>query len=103
MNRGLAAFGLLVFAGTALAIDLVGLEPPVPIAAAGRPVDVQREGHAAPFLGDFDGDGVSDLLVGEFHEGRLRVYLNHGSATKPSFGEYFWFKIGVELGRVPTG
>src|SRR5262245_18747292 len=40
------------------------LLPPVHVEAAGRPVDVEREGHSAPCLGDFDGDGLPDLLVG---------------------------------------
>ena len=36
--------------------------------AGGTPIDVSV-GHAAPYVLDFDGDGVRDLLVGEFGEG----------------------------------
>lgn len=79
------------------------LAPPVPVLAGGQPVDTQRIGHAAPFFGDFDGDGLADLLVGEFYQGRLRVYRNVGTRDEPVFGDYTWFNAGAELGRVPTG
>ncbi|MGH7128117.1 MAG: FG-GAP repeat domain-containing protein [Planctomycetaceae bacterium] len=79
------------------------LQQPVQLEAAGRPIDVERSGHAAPFFGDMDGDGRRDLLVGEYREGRLRIYRNTGSDTQPSFAEYEWFHAGGELGRVPSG
>jgi hypothetical protein len=79
------------------------LEVPVHVMAGGKPIDVERVGHAAPFIGDFDGDGVFDLLVGEFHEGRLRVYRNVGTNKDPKFESFTWFKVGTELGRVPVG
>ena len=31
---------------------------PVPLVSSGQPIDVEHEGHAAPFVGDFDGDGL---------------------------------------------
>lgn len=77
--------------------------PPVRVEAGGKPLDVERYGHAAPFVGDFDGDGLPDLLVGQFHEGRLRVYRNIGTKGKPRFGPYEWFQAGGDLGRVPVG
>jgi hypothetical protein len=79
------------------------LHKPVPVEAAGKPVDVQRQGHSAPFVGDFDGGGVRDLLVGQFDDGRLRVYRNRGSNERPRFDDHVWFKAGADLGRVPTG
>jgi hypothetical protein len=78
------------------------LESPVKLIAGGNPIDVQRTGHSAPFVGDFDGDGLHDLLVGEFHEGRLRIYRNTGSNREPEFDQFEWFTAGGELGRVPT-
>jgi hypothetical protein len=79
------------------------LERPVQITADGQPIDIQHDGHSAPFVGDFDGDGVNDLLVGEFEDGRLRIFRNLGTNAQPRFENYEWFKAGAELGRVPSG
>ena len=79
------------------------LRPPVPVLVDGKPLDVGREGHSAPFVGDFDGDGKRDLLVGQYYEGRLRVYRNHGDNGRPRFQDFSWFEAGGKTGRVPEG
>jgi hypothetical protein len=79
------------------------LAPPVHVLAGGKPLDVERSGHAAPFVGDFDGDGRPDLLVGQFDGGRLRVYRNTGTAGAPTFDTYTYFVAGGQTGRVPEG
>lgn len=79
------------------------LAAPVPLCAAGQPIDVEHSGHAAPFIKDMDGDGRKDLLVGELFEGRLRVYRNVGTNAAPRFERYQWFQAGRELGRIPSG
>jgi hypothetical protein len=78
------------------------LAPPVRIEAAGKPIDTDV-GHAAPFVGDFDGDGVNDLLVGQFGEGLLWIYRNEGSNAAPKLAAGVKFKGGEMEGRVPTG
>lgn len=79
------------------------LDAPVKVTAGKLPLDVQRSGHSAPFLGDLDGDGLPDLLVGQFTEGKLRVYPNSGTRQSPRFDGYKWFKAGGDFGRVPVG
>jgi hypothetical protein len=78
------------------------LEPPVRLEAGGKPIDT-AVGHAAPFVSDFDGDGVRDLLVGQFGEGLLWVYKNVGTNAQPKFAAGVKFKDGNADGRVPTG
>ncbi|MHC4404329.1 MAG: hypothetical protein ACYTG0_32140 [Planctomycetota bacterium] len=79
------------------------LAAPVQLESGGKTLDVGGIGYAAPFMGDYDGDGVRDLLVGEFSGGRLRIYRNLGTNADPKFGEHEQFKEGAETGRVPAG
>jgi hypothetical protein len=92
--------GLTVSVTSAIAGDLA---PPVQVQAGGRPIDVLLVGHSAPFYGDVDGDGASDLLVGQFDEGRLRIYRNLGTTASPLFEDYQWFQAAGTFGTVPAG
>jgi hypothetical protein len=96
-----------VFLAMQLAAAAVGdatvaadLEPAVPVLAAGKPLDVEHEGQAAPFVADFDGDGKKDLLLGEAYKGRLRIYRNVGTNREPRFEGYRLFQDGAPGGRV---
>lgn len=79
------------------------LAAPINIQAGGKIIDTGGVGYAAPFFGDFDGDGVRDLLIGEFAQGKLRIYRNVGTNTKPHFEDFQWFQNDAPTGRVPTG
>jgi len=79
------------------------LAPPVRIEAAGKVIESGDVGHAAPFVGDFDGDGKPDLLVGQFDGGKLTVYRNEGTAREPKLASGQLFKAGADLGVVPAG
>jgi hypothetical protein len=79
------------------------LSPPVRIEAAGKPIESGSIGHAAPFVGDFDGDGKPDLLVGQFEGGSLTIYRNEGTAREPRLSSGQPFKTGADLGVVPAG
>lgn len=83
-----------------LAADLA---PPVHVLVNGKPLDVEHSGHAAPFVGDFDGKGKLDLLVGQFDGGKLRIYHNSGVAGAPKFEKHEWFKASESEGTIPAG
>jgi hypothetical protein len=94
---------LIVLAVTTRAAeDGPALSPPAQILARGKPISVDV-GHAAPCYADIDGSGKPVLLVGQFGEGKLRIYPNQGTAKEPRFGEFTWFQAGGKDGKVPTG
>lgn len=75
---------------------------PVRILAGGKPIDVEV-GHAAPCFADFDGDGLEDLLVGQFGGGKLRIYKNAGTGRLPRFDDFSIFQADGKEGTVPSG
>ena len=100
------------------------LAAPVRILADGKPIDVTT-GHAAPYVIDFDGDGLLDLLVGEFGngtfpndelpdalaagwkkngrfaQGRLRIYRNRGTNKKPQFTDFEFLQAAGGDATIP--
>lgn len=84
------------------ASDATDLEPPIPLRAGGQPINVDM-GHAAPFVADWNGDGHLSLLVGQFGNGRLRLYSNVGTRKNPRFDKFEWFKVDGKIVSVPFG
>ncbi len=76
--------------------------PPVRLEAGGAPIDTDV-GHAAPFVADFDGDGVKDLLVGQFGGGVLWIFRNEGTNARPRLAAGSKWKDGSNDGVVPAG
>jgi len=94
---------VLIVLGFAAGIATAGeLAEPVRLEAAGKPIDTEI-GHAAPCVADFDGDGVQDLLVGQFGQGLLWIYRNEGTNAEPKLAAGIQFKDGAEDARVPGG
>jgi hypothetical protein len=80
----------------------IELEPPFLATAAGKVIEVEI-GHAAPTFVDYDGDGLKDLLVGQFGNGRLRIYKNVGTPTAPKFNGFEWFHAGDQIAEIEAG
>ena len=62
--------GIVSFASASLTSDT--FQAPFRVSDAKGMIDVDI-GHAAPLITDFDGDGVPDLLVGQFGEGKREL------------------------------
>src|SRR5438874_13609500 len=88
---------LLIVSGTAVGAA-ADFQSPVRLKADGLPVRVESPGYAAPCWADIDGDGKKDLLVGQFHQGKIRVYRNLGDG-KLAAGE--WLKAEGAVAEVP--
>ncbi|MBI1902600.1 MAG: hypothetical protein HYS13_15975 [Planctomycetia bacterium] len=93
---------LALSADEAAAKSAYGFRAPEKILADGKAIDVEI-GHAAPCYADIDGDGAKDLLVGQFGEGKLRVYKNHGTTAQPRFADFKFLQAGGKDAIVPSG
>ncbi len=85
--------GLLVLATNSISADDATdaadsvFEPPVCLTADGEIIETGKAwGHSSPCVADLEGDGLDDLIVGDF-SGKFHVYRNVGSATQPKYKE----------------
>ena len=61
---------------------------------AGADIDVDN--YSVPLLADWNSDSLTDLIVGEktaAGEGKVRVYLNNGTATAPLYGTFVYARL----------
>lgn len=100
--RSIAAASALAAAVPAQA-DAV-FHPPVRLQADGAPIDIGRLSgfaHAGPALGDVDGDGDRDLLVGDF-PGNFWLFENTGSDGKPVYRGKGQWQAGGKAAKTPV-
>ncbi|MSR63691.1 MAG: VCBS repeat-containing protein [Planctomycetes bacterium] len=71
---------------------------PVRLRAGEAYVRVESPGWAAPCWHDVDGDGKKDLVVGQFHDGKMRVYRSLGEGK---LAEGRWLEAGGKVAQVP--
>jgi len=67
----------------------------IEIMAASSPIIV--DSYSVPVFADWNGDGIPNLIVGEMSNdgfGRIRVYLNSGTAEEPVFTTFFYAMCG---------
>lgn len=68
----------LLVVGAAAAGRAADFHPPVRLMAEGEAVRVESPGWAAPCWADIDRDGKKDMLVGQFNQGKIRIFKNLG-------------------------
>ena len=94
---------LLTFASNA-AWGQLNLGPEELVQAGGINVDVP--GYSVPSFVHWNDDGLKDLVVGQgsgTSSGKVRVYLNTGTASDPQFSTYFFAQSGGSDLTVPGG
>jgi hypothetical protein len=87
-----------------------GLVFQLPVFAAGQLVqadgsDIRTGDFSVPSLADWNGDGLTDLIVGEKmadDTGKVRVYLNSGTNAAPVYGSFLYAQSGGADLAVPA-
>jgi hypothetical protein len=74
---------------------------PVLIEADGAPIKVERPGYACPSWADWDGDGIKDLLVGQFAKGKIQFFKNEAGSGLPKFRKGELLLTGTKPAEVP--
>ena len=90
--------GALLLGGSTALCSAAEFQSPVRLKADDGPARVESPGYAAPCLADIDADGKKELLVGQFKDGKIRVF-KHLGAEKLAPGE--WLKASGEVAHVP--
>src|SRR5687767_6433052 len=70
--------GALLLGGSTALCGAAEFQPPVRLMAGDAAVRVESPGYAAPCWADLDADGKSELLVGQFAKGKIRVFKHLG-------------------------
>ena len=67
----------------------------------GTNIDVDYYG--SPFVADWNGDGLKDLVVGQFYYGSIRYYENVGTNAAPVFTSYSLLQADATNITLPYG
>lgn len=103
----IAAFLLPVLGGAASAVTWSTLGAGAKVKAGLQEISVDR--YAVPSLTDWNNDGLKDLIVGEGPAGllsnltgKIRIYLNSGTAKAPAFTTYSYVQSNGANLEVPA-
>lgn len=88
---------ILVSSGPAFC-GAVEFKPPARLTADGAAIRVESPGYAAPCWADLNGNGKHCLLVGQFNQGKIRVF-EHVKGEEFSRGT--WLRSDGKVAEVP--
>jgi hypothetical protein len=91
----LAVLGLL---GCSTWCSAIEFAVPVRVQAGGAVIRVESPGYASPCLADVDGDGILDLLVGQFNQGKIQFFKGLGGGK---FAKGEWIQVDGAAAKVP--
>lgn len=73
-------------------------EKPMLLKGGGQPIRVESPGFAAPCWADVDNDGRQELLVGQFNQGKIKVYQHQGNLK---FAAGQWLQASGKVAEIP--
>ena len=76
--------GLACLSAGAVYAGIPELDEGVYIQSGSGPLTVKH--YTAPSVIDWNNDGKKDLLVGQFNNGNVWLFLNQGADAQPKFG-----------------
>lgn len=89
-------------AAKTIALSRYRFETPQRLKAGGEWISVEAPGYACPTMADVDGDGVDDLVVGQYNDGNMLFCRNVADQNAtPSFAEAEWLSDGKTRIVVP--
>ena len=89
-------------APAALSANDYNFDTPRQVFGGDKAIEVEAPGYAAPCLADVNGDGVPDMLVGQFRDGKITVYPgSRAEDGKLTFGKGEPLMAGGEIAKIP--
>ena len=86
----------LLLGGATVCCSGADFEPPVRLKAGDAAIRVESPGYAAPCWTDID--GKRELLVGQFNQGKIRVFKHLGAEK---FAPGNWLQAEGKVAEVP--
>ena len=97
---------LLFTASMVAAAPQAADEVKLPVLQAARQImngDKPQTVGSAPEVVDWNNDGKKDLIIGQFSEGKIRVYMNGGTDSAPVFAEFSYLQADGRPIRLEAG
>ena len=91
-------FSVLLLGGSTAFCSAADFEPPARLKAGDAAIRVESPGYAAPCWADLQSDGRMQLLVGQFNQGKIRVFKHLGAEK---FAPGNWLQAGGKMAEVP--
>ena len=102
MKTYAVSLAALLFFAMLCTVGLGAVKEGAKLEADGKAINVEI-GHLVPCVTDWNGDGKKDLIVGQFSGGKIRLYLNRGTGSKPVLKDFEYMKAGGKEISLPAG